>query len=465
MTTVVTALAPGTRRGFELLLIGVSVGISTAAYALVGLTVEGVLPVRLLAVGAGLLGLGLALHVVVRVVAPYADPVLIPIALLINGLGLVMIHRLDLAEDTSLAVRQLGATAISVVAAAVVLVVLRDHRRLRARTYTAMVVGLGLLLLPLVPGIGSTVNGATIWIDLGITTFQPAELGKIAIIVFFAGYLVVARDTLSLVGPKVLWLRLPRPRDLGPILVAWLASVGILVFERDLGTSLLFFGIFVAMLYVATERVSWIVIGLTLFAGGCVLAWRLFGHVQNRVAVWLDPFDPRLIEATGGSYQVVQGLYGMADGGLLGTGLGQGRPQIVPFAESDFIVAALGEELGLAGLFAILVLYGILVQRGIRTAIGVRDGFGKLLACGLAFSIALQVFVVAGGVTRVIPLTGLTMPFLAYGGSSLLGSWIIIALLLRISDLARRPDLPEPPRGQAPTSPADDARTQVVRLP
>ncbi|MGJ7439522.1 FtsW/RodA/SpoVE family cell cycle protein [Aquipuribacter sp. MA13-6] len=465
MTTVVTALAPGTRRGFELLLILVSVGISTVAYALVGLTVEGVLPVRLLAVGAGLLGLGLALHVVVRVVAPYADPVLIPIALLINGIGLVMTHRLDLAEDTSLAVRQLGATAISVVAAAVVLVVLRDHRRLRARTYTAMVVGLGLLLLPLVPGIGSTVNGATIWIDLGITTFQPAELGKIAIIIFFAGYLVVARDTLSLVGPKILWLRLPRPRDLGPILVAWLASVGILVFERDLGTSLLFFGIFVAMLYVATERVSWIVIGMALFAGGCVLAWQLFGHVQNRVAVWLDPFDPRLIEATGGSYQVVQGLYGMADGGLLGTGLGRGRPQIVPFAESDFIVASLGEELGLAGLFAILVLYGILVQRGIRTAIGVRDGFGKLLACGLAFSIALQVFVVAGGVTRVIPLTGLTMPFLAYGGSSLLGSWIIIALLLRVSDLARRPDLPEPPRGQTPATPADDARTQVVRLP
>jgi cell division protein FtsW (lipid II flippase) len=464
MTTVVTALAPGTRRGFELLLLVVSVGIATAAYALVGLAIEGVLPVRLLAVGAGLLGVGLALHVVVRVVAPYADPVIMPIALLINGLGLVMIHRLDLAEGSSLAVRQLGATAVGVAAAAVVLVVLRDHRRLRARTYTAMVVGLVLLLLPLVPGIGTTVNGATIWIDLGVTTFQPAELGKIAIIVFFAGYLVVARDTLSLVGPKILGLRLPRARDLGPILVAWLASVGVLVFQRDLGTSLLFFGIFVAMLYVATERVSWIVIGLGLFAGGCVLAWRLFGHVQNRVAVWLDPFDPDLIQATGGSYQVVQGLYGMADGGLLGTGLGRGSPEIVPFAESDFIVAALGEELGLAGLFALLVLYGILVQRGIRTAIGVRDGFGKLLAGGLAFSIALQVFVVAGGVTRVIPLTGLTMPFLAYGGSSLLGSWIIVGLLLRISDLARRPDLPEVRSDRPPSTPADDARTQVVRL-
>lgn len=462
MTTVVTALAPGTRRGFELLLLLLSVGISTAAYALVGLAVGGALPVRLLAVSGGLLGLGLLLHVVVRFVAPYADPVLIPIALLINGLGLVMIHRLDLAEGSSLALRQVGATAIGVVAAAVVLVVLRDHRRLRARTYTAMVAGLFLLLLPLVPGIGRTVNGATIWIDLGVTTFQPAELGKIAIVVFFAGYLVVARDTLSLVGPRVLWLRLPRARDLGPILVAWVASVGILVLQRDLGTSLLFFGIFVAMLYVATERVSWIVIGMALFAGGCVVAWRLFGHVQRRVEVWLDPFDPELIERTGGSYQVVQGLYGMADGGLLGTGLGRGSPEIVPFAESDFIVAALGEELGLAGLFAIFMLYAILVQRGIRTAIGVRDGFGKLLAGGLAFSIALQVFVVAGGITRVIPLTGLTMPFLAYGGSSLLGSWLVVALLLRVSDLARRPDLP--PRDRPPTLPADDAPTQAVRL-
>ncbi len=449
MTTVVTALAPGTRRGFELLLVVLSVGICTGAYALVGLAVGGALPVALLQVAGGLLGMGLALHVVVRLVAPYADPVMLPIALLVNGIGLVMIHRLDLAEDpaTSLAVRQLGASAVGIVAAAVVLVVLRDHRRLRARTYTAMVVGLVLLLLPLVPGIGRTVNGATIWIDLGVTTFQPAELGKIAVVVFFAGYLVVARDTLSLVGPKVLWLRLPRARDLGPILVAWAASVGILVFERDLGTSLLFFGIFVAMLYVATERVSWIVIGMALFAGGCVVAWRLFDHVQQRVSTWLDPFDPARIEARGGSYQVVQGLYGMADGGLLGTGLGRGSPEIVPFAESDFIVAALGEELGLAGLFAIFMLYAILVQRGIRTAIGVRDGFGKLLACGLSFAIAMQVFVVAGGVTRVIPLTGLTMPFLAYGGSSVLGSWVVVALLhARLR--------PRPPPGPAHDAPA-----------
>ena len=480
MTTIVTALAPGSRRAFELLLILVAVGIAMGAYALVGLSVEGVLPVGLLSYGAGLAGLGLALHIAIRVLAPYADPVIVPIAMAINGLGLVMIHRLDLAEGRALAdayaVRQLGATAIGIVAAGLVLLVVRDHRRLRRRTYTAMVVGLVLLLLPLVPGLGITVNGARIWIDLGVTTFQPAELGKIALVVFFAGYLVVARDTLSLVGPKLLGLRLPRARDLGPILVAWLASVGVLVFERDLGTSLLFFGIFVAMLYVATERVSWIVIGLGLFAGGAVVAWRLFDHVQARVRIWLDPFDPELIDRpVGGSYQVVQGLYGMADGGLLGTGLGRGRPDIVPFAENDFILAALGEELGLAGLFALFVLYAILIERGMRTAIGVRDGFGKLMAAGLAFTLALQVFVVAGGVTRVIPLTGLTMPFLAYGGSALLGSWLIVGLLLRISDLARRPDLPDAPArggngsGQAatelPRTPEDDAVTQVVRRP
>ena len=251
-----------------------------------------------------------------------------------------------------------------------------------------------------------------------------------------------------MVGRKFLGLKLPRARDLGPILLAWLASLGVLVFERDLGTSLLFFGLFVAMLYIATERTSWVVIGMALFAGGAVTAWALFSHVQVRVDIWLHPFDP---DVTDRSFQLIQGLYGMASGGLLGTGLGAGRPDIVPFAESDFIVAAIGEELGLTGLFALLVLYALLVERGLRTAIGVRDGLGKLLAAGLAFSLALQCFVVIGGVTRVIPLTGLTTPFLAYGGSSLLANWMIVALLLRISDSARRP-APATPAPPAPMS-------------
>jgi cell division protein FtsW (lipid II flippase) len=396
-----------------------------------------------------------------------------------------MIHRLDLAHgDTlskALAPKQLLWTTVGVGAAVGVLLVIRDHRTLSRYTYTTMVVGLVLLLLPLVPGLGTQIRGARLWINLGIASFQPGELAKIVLTVFFAGYLVTARDSLSLVGRKILGLQLPRGRDLGPLLVAWLASLGVLVFERDLGTSLLFFGLFVALLYVATERTSWIVIGLLLFSGGALGAWASFSHVQTRVEIWLRPFDPHVVTS---SYQLLQSMYGMASGGLLGTGLGEGRPDIVPFAESDFILSGIGEELGLTGVFAVLMLYALLVARGLRTAIGVRDGFGKLLAGGLAFSVALQVFVVAGGVTRVIPLTGLTMPLLAYGGSSLVSNWMIVALLLRISDSARRPappappppppalpvpeddstpDTPEPPLPQAPSGPLTSPTEAVTQ--
>jgi cell division protein FtsW (lipid II flippase) len=318
-----------------------------------------------------------------------------------------------------------------------------------------MVAGLGLLLLPLLPGIGGTINGARIWIRFAGFSFQPGELAKLMLLVFFAGYLVVKRDVLALASRRVLGVDLPRARDLGPIIVAWAASLAVLVFERDLGTSLLFFGVFVALLYVATERTSWLLIGVGLFATGSFLAWSVFAHVHQRVDIWLNAFAPRNV--SGDSYQLVQGLFGMGTGGLLGKGLGQGRPDIVPFAQTDFIVAAIGEELGLAGIMALLLTYGIIVQRGLRTSIAVRDAFGKLLAAGLAFSVALQVFVVVGGVTRLIPLTGLTMPFLSYGGSSLVSNWALIALLLRISDAARRPAPP-------PAPVLDDATTQVVRL-
>jgi len=260
---------------------------------------------------------------------------------------------------------------------------------------------------------------------------------------------------LSLVTHSFLGLPLPRARDLGPVIVAWAASLAVLIFERDLGTSLLFFGVFVAMLYVATERLSWLLIGMTLFLFGSFLAWSSFSHVHQRVDIWLHAFAPRNIDSD--SYQLVQGLFGMGSGGLLGKGLGQGRPDIVPYAQTDFIVAAIGEELGLTGIMALLILYAIVVQRGLRTAISVRDSFGKLLATGLAFSLALQVFVVVGGVTRLIPLTGLTMPFLSYGGSSLVANWMLIALLLRISDAARRPAPP-------PAASMADAKTQVVKL-
>ncbi|MBD8058302.1 FtsW/RodA/SpoVE family cell cycle protein [Cellulomonas sp. JH27-2] len=435
-----------TGRGTELGLLVIALTIGIGAYALVGLGVEDKVPTDVLGYGAGLTGLALLLHLVLRWRAPYADPVILPLVVALNGVGLAMIYRLDLAyearpnHDHGFASRQLMWTAISVVLAAAVLILLRDHRTLRRYTYTAMVVGLVLVALPLVPGLGQEINGARIWVRIGSVGMQPAEFAKIALAIFFAGYLVTNRDTLALAGSKVLGLQLPRARDLGPIIIVWAASLAVLVLEHDLGTSLLLFGMFVAMLYLATERLSWVVIGLALFVGGALVAAKAFSHVGARFDAWLNAFDPELYnKAYGGSGQLVQGLFGMSAGGLFGTGLGQGRPDIVPYAESDFIITSLAEELGLTGLMALLMIGLVLAERGLRTAIGVRDGFGKLLAGGLAFVVAFQTFVVVGGVTRIIPLTGLTTPFLAYGGSSLLANWVIVALLLRISNDARRP--------------------------
>jgi cell division protein FtsW (lipid II flippase) len=460
--TTITSFRPRTRRNVELLLLLLAVGIVLVAYLNVGLAMNGAFPPDMLSYGAGLLGIAGAFHLVLRWRASYADPLLLPIATLLNGLGLVMIHRLDLAYNRTgmdaLALKQLVWSALSVVIAAAVIIMLRDHRRLRRYTFTAMAGGLALLLLPLVPGLGRSVLGSRIWIGLGPFTFQPGEVAKILLAIFFAGYLVQTRDVLALVGRRFVGIALPRARDLGPILIAWLASLGVLVFEKDLGSSLLFFGLFVAMLYVATERRSWIAIGMVLFCGGAYLAYLLFGHVQQRVLLWLHPFSERALET---SDQLVKGLMGMASGGLFGTGLGRGHPELTYFPESDFIIPSFGEEIGLVGVFALLVLYALIIERGLRTALGVRDGFGKLLAVGLSFSMALQCFVVVGGVTRVIPLTGLTMPFLSYGGSSLLANWSLVALLLRISDQARRP-LPD----VSPTdiSPQAAAHTEVVRI-
>ena len=462
-------------RGVELGLLALALALGVGAYALVDLNITGTLPAGFGWYAAGLTALALALHVVLRFRAPYADPVILPAAVALNGIGLAMIHRIDLAETaagevSSFATRQLAWTALGVVLAGVVLLVLRDHRTLRRYTYTAMVAGLVLILLPLLPVIGTTINGARIWVRLAGMSLQPAEFAKIALAVFFAGYLVTHRDTLALAGKKILGLHLPRVRDLGPILVVWAGSLAVLVFERDLGTSLLFFGLFVAMLYLATERTSWIVLGTGLFGGGAVLAAQVFPHVGARFDAWLHAFDPEIFNRNpGGSGQLVRGLYGMANGGLFGTGWGQGRPDLVPYAESDFIIASLGEELGLTGLLALLVTYLVVAERGMRTAIGVRDGFGKLLAGGVAFVVAFQCFVVVGGVTRLIPLTGLTMPFLAYGGSSLLANWILVALILRISDSARRP-APEVapyigPPGRPDASPSTPSAPATPTMP
>jgi cell division protein FtsW (lipid II flippase) len=455
--SMVTSFRPRTRRNVELVLLLLAIAIVLVAYLNVGLAVGGKFPPDLILYGLGLLVLSVGFHLVLRWRASYADPLMLPIATLLNGLGLVMIHRLDLADGRTgsrlNAPKQLIWSMLAVALAAGVIIVLRDHRQLRRFTFTAMALGLGMLLLPLVPGLGRNINGSRIWIGIGPMSFQPGEIAKILLVIFFAGYLVQTRDVLSLVGRRFLGIGLPRAQDLGPILIAWLASVGVLVFEKDLGSSLMFFGVFVAMLYVATERRSWIAIGMFLFCAGSYVAYLLFGHVQQRVMLWLDPFNPAV------SDQVAKGLMGMAKGGLLGSGLGRGHPEITYFAESDFIYPSFGEELGLIGLFALLLLYVLLVERGLRTALGVRDGFGKLLAVGLSFSLALQCFVVVGGVTRVIPLTGLTMPFLSYGGSSLLANWSLVALLLRISDQARRP-LPD----AEDLASASQAHTQVVRM-
>jgi len=458
--STVTSFRPRTRRNVELVLLLLAVAIVLVAYLNVGLAIDGAFPPDLVRYGSGLLALALGFHLVLRWRASYADPLMLPIATLLNGLGLVMIHRLDLARHRTgselLAPKQLMWSTLAVLIAVGVIIVLRDHRHLRRFTFTAMAVGLGMLLLPLAPGIGRNINGSRIWIGIGPLSFQPGEVAKILLVIFFAGYLVQKRDVLSLVGRRFLGIGLPRAQDLGPILIAWLASVGVLVFEKDLGSSLMFFGLFVAMLYVATERRSWIAIGMVLFCAGAYVAYLLFEHVQIRVLLWLDPFSVKGLAA---SSQLVTGLMGMAKGGLIGSGLGRGHPELTPFPDSDFIIPSFGEEIGLIGLFALLLLYVLLVERGLRTSLGVRDGFGKLLAVGLSFSMALQCFVVVGGVTRVIPLTGLTMPFLSYGGSSLLANWSLVAILLRISDQARRP-LPDADE----LASAAAAQTQVVRL-
>jgi cell division protein FtsW (lipid II flippase) len=432
---------PAKLRNLELVLLVFACIINGGAVVLVQLGALGEIQTEIIWLGGGLAGLAIGLHIALRFVAPQADPFILPIATLLNGLGIAEIYRLDIAARSTGweadGIRQIVWTAIAMAIALGVVILIRNHRVLQRYRYIAMFTGIVLLLLPMLPVIGYEQFGARLWIRLGIFSFQPGEFAKIALAVFFAGYLVEARDSLSMVGRKVLGMRFPRARDLGPILVIWAAAMGVLIIQRDLGTSLLYFGLFLVMIYVATGRLSWIALGLLLFVGGAVVAGRLFGYVAARFHGWLDAFNPDVYDAHGGSYQLVQGLFGLAHGGLIGTGLGEGRPQIVPLAESDYIIASLGEELGLAGLFAIFALYLILVSRGMRIGFAGQDDFGRLLGVGLSFVVALQVFIVVGGVTRVIPLTGLTTPFLAAGGSSLVANWVIVAVLLRLSDTVR----------------------------
>ena len=457
---------PRGRRRTELAMLVFAVALVAFAYANVGFGLKGKLPPGMAEYMLGFVVLLAIAHLAVRKLAPWADPLLLPLAAALNGLGIVMIYRLQESGrngnpgqviatlSSSAATLQIVYTAIGIGCFVAVLALVREPRVLQRYTYTFGALGIILLALPaLLPASISEVQGAKIQISLGGFTIQPEEFAKLALAISFAGYLVAKRDVLSLAGRRVLGIDLPRGRDLGPVLIVWGVSLLLLVFESDIGTSALFMGLFVAMLYIATQRTSWLLIGFALFIAGAYSASKLFSHVGERFQIWLHPFVGN--NPFGNAYQLVQGLYGMASGGILGKGLGGGQPYLTPLVQSDFVITAFGEELGMTGLMAILLLYGLIVQRGLATSLAVKDPFSKILAGGLAFMLALQIFVIVGGVTRLIPLTGITTPFLSQGGSSLIASWMMIALLMRLSDTARRPP-PQPIQ--------DEGMTQVVNL-
>ncbi|MEY4639904.1 MAG: hypothetical protein RLY13_902 [Actinomycetota bacterium] len=426
-------------RNIEFLLLWFAVGLNAFELAQVQLSTIEVLTPEFLLYWLPPTIFAFGLHLILRLRASEADALILPIAVVLNGLGISMIYRLDLGSIANggtelFGMKQIIWTMIAMAVAAAVIIWVPSHLFLRRYVYVSMILGLGLLLAPSLPFIGRSINGARLWIGIGPLTFQPGELAKIALTVFFAGYLVTRRESLAIVGRKIFGIRIPRARELGPILVIWAGSLLVLILQRDLGTSLLYFGLFIVLVYVATGRSIYVIVGVSMFLTGALVAGRLMDYVSGRFDSWLNPFSQANYDAVGGSYQLAQGIFGLAHGNLLGTGLGGGIPHLVPLAESDFIIASLGEELGLVGLFAILIMYLLLVSRGIRIGFNHPDDFSKLLATGLSFVIALQCFIVIGGVTRVVPLTGLTTPLLAAGGSSLLANWIIIGVLLRISD-------------------------------
>ena len=401
-----------------------------------------------LTIGAVFLGLCLAVHVVLRFTLPHADPYVFPLVAVLACFGLVVIYRID----QELARVQAQWFVVGLVLFVATIVFLRDFRKLERYRYTIAAAALFLLLLPRVPGIGQQSNGAYLGVGIGPVSFQPAELAKIAIVVFLAAYLKDTRQVLVLGARRILGITFPPLKHFGPVLVIWGATMFMLVFIRDLGSSLMFYGAFLALLYVATSRLSFVTIGLALFALGAWFiaspAGRILpgtGQVEDRVNIWLDPFEKGVVEKEG--YQLAQSLFAQADGGLFGTGFGQAlialpdKTPILPVAETDLIYAVIVNELGLVGACGLILVYLLFVERGFKTAMLARDSFSKLLATGLTAVLALQVFVIVGGVTRVIPLTGVTLPFVSYGGSSIVANFILLALLLMVSDRARRETL------------------------
>ena len=426
----VPAAASKTRRartGFGLLILAVAG--SLVAYALQGLGLHGEVPRNLAIYGVIFAGASVGGWLVVRYAARSADPAIYPVAVLLGGLGLAMLYRLmdergrvDIAQDQAVWL------LIGLACFAVTLLVLRDIRQLDSYTYTIGLAGIVLLLLPIVPGIGYSINGARLWVNFGFLQFQPAEFGRVLIVIFLASYLSQRRELLA---AGVGRFGLPRVKDLGPLLLAWGTSLAVLLLERDVGASLLLFGVFVVMVWVATGRSSYLVLGIVLFAIGAYIGWLALPHIQERVVIWFHALDPQNVNGIG--YQLAQGWFAFASGGMVGTGLGLGSPTFIPYVGSDFILAAFGEELGMLGVAGILLLYLVLIGRGLRIGVERQDTFGKLLAVGLTTVVGLQVFTIAAGVLRLIPLTGVPLPLVSYGGTSRVATFVILALLVRAS--------------------------------
>lgn len=424
------------RRNTELGLVILAAMITSGLYALASLGNNASMPANLGPFLGIVLALMLVAHIATRRLAREADALLLPIALLLNGIGYAFIVRLadDIDDAKALPGLQANWTFLGVAAYVGTLLVVRRVRDLDRYRYTVLLVGVALLLSPLIPGLGRTINGSRIWISLGPVSFQPGEFAKIALAVFFASYLIEKRELLRTGTYELGPLRLPEPKYLAPILLAWGVSLLVLIQQKDLGSSLLFFALFIAMLWIATGRIAYPLLGFALFAVGAYVSFRQFGHVQQRVDIWLDPWaDPQ-----GDGYQIVQSMFAFAAGGLTGAGPGLGRPTVIPEVETDFIFAAIGEELGLLGATAVLVSYLLFVGSGLRVAVRAEQPFVKLLAAGLTTLIAFQAFIIIGGVTRVVPLTGITLPFVSYGGSSLLANYVLLGLLVRVSDESAR---------------------------
>jgi cell division protein FtsW (lipid II flippase) len=392
--------------------------------------------------GAIFLGLCIAGHVFIRITLPYADPYMFPLVALLASFGIVMVYRID----ATLARQQAQWFVLGLILFAVTIVAFRDYRKLERYRYTIVAISLGLLLLPRLPGIGYQANGAYLGVRIpGLFVFQPTEFAKIGLVIFLASYLRDTRQVLVLGSRRILGVTIPPIKQFGPVVVIWGVAMVILVLLHDIGSSLMFYGGLLAVLYVATNRLSFVVIGVLAFALG---AWYLGAHIQHvnaRVEAWLHPFDPTLYHAPLGSYQLANAIFAQAAGGLFGQGFGQavltlpnGGP-LLPAPQTDMIYAVITDELGLFGAAAVLITYLLFVARGFKTALLARDSFSTLMATGLTAVFALQVFVIVGGVTRVIPLTGVTLPFISYGGSSIVANFVLLALLLLVSDRARRP--------------------------